>query len=559
MTTQFRSRIKTVVNYGEKESSTGGCCLPDGTKVNNITFYDCIGQNGFFRQGDATDLQCPDRGLTGCCCACSYIRDQEGDFESFLDERTGVLSSNPLSTQYYIVPSGSDVNEIGMKDNVTQCECNSRGGKWFYGNCSDLSSVQSFCGNVELNTDVRMPAACCHGNTLTGDLNCTNVCTVKECSDLAGENSSTYFGTDANGNGALCDYSFNGLDPIQCGSDAIQRQASNQDYFERSINLPSSKLLKTQFPCFELDTQDLLFDCSLKTAIDCYQSRGFQIPTYENIRSCSDISMYPPRRGSGSSRILPPSMPEDELPAQNMNISYSGGLYVGIFDPNKSFVQRRIKTSMTTERVKNYGNGEKNKKWAIIYSYRPYGNMDIYKNSVDTTLYKNRMNTTSDPILETPTSFFDGFFNTYGNGSDFQGYSSELFESIRSLVYNGFNDWYIPSIDELSFIYSRHNPANESARQKFWQAGQDFNLINIHYMQNLSPKLEFTNMMSSTLYSVNDKLGEETTETSGQIVNRRGYFYAQNMSHDGDRHGLVYKEDRRTPMMVPLVRRIYIE
>jgi hypothetical protein len=552
MTTQFRSRIKTVVNYGEKESSTGGCCLPDGTKVNNITFYDCIGQNGFFRQGDATDLQCPDRGLTGCCCACSYIRDQEGDFESFLDERTGVLSSNPLSTQYYDVPSGSDVNEIGMKDNVTQCECNSRGGKWFYGNCSDLSSVQSFCGNVELNTDVRMPAACCHGNTLTGDLNCTNVCTVKECSDLAGENSSTYFGTDANGNGALCDYSFNGLDPIQCGTDAIQRLASNQNYqqdFQNSL-----------FPCFELQSNNgiLSHTCSLKTPKDCYDASGFQYPRNTNsIDTCSDVSVITPRRGTGSYRILPPVISESELPVESSNVVFEGGLYVGVFDPQNSFVKKRVGDTLLNQRVRNYGNGAGKRKWALIYSFRPYGDNGVYTRPNDYKIYTHRMNTTSEPSLEVPTSMFDGFFNTHGNGSDFQGYPSELFENIRSLVYNGYNDWYIPSIDELSFIYSKNNPF--ASAPAFWRTSQIGDLTYLSYMRNLATELQFRNMMSSSLYSVNDKLGEEGIGTSGQLVNRRGYFYAQNMAHNVDRHGLVYKEDRRTPMMVPLVRRIYIE
>jgi hypothetical protein len=549
MTTQFRSRIKTIVDHGIKESSTGGCCLPDGTKINNTTFYDCIGQDGFFRQGDVTDLQCPDRGLTGCCCACSYIRDQEESFEDFLDERTGVLSSNPLVTSYYQVPTGSDVDQIGMKDNVTQCECYNRGGKWFYGNCSNLSSVQSLCGNVELNTDVRMPAACCHGNTLTGDLNCTNVCTLRECSDLAGNDYSTYFGTDANGNGALCDYSFNGLDPIQCGTDAIQRQVSNQNYnrsFENSL-----------FPCFELQSIDgsLSHTCSMKTPKDCYDSRGFEYTTSTNtIESCSTVSVITPRRGTGSYRILPPTISQQDLPAESSNIVFEGGLYVGTFDPQKTFVKKRVGDTLLNQRVRNYGNGAKKKKWALIISFRPYGDGGVYESPSDKKPYKSRMNTTSEPVLEVLTSFFDGFFNTYGNGTDFNGYPSELFENIRSLVYNGYNDWYIPSIDELSFIYSRNNPFSNDA--SFWRTGH---IQHLSYMGNLSVELQFKNMMSSTLYSINDKLGEESTGTSGQIVNRSGYFYAQNMAFDVDRHGLVYKENRRTPIMVPLVRRIYIE
>ena len=50
MSTQFRSRIKTVVDYSANAAATGGCCLPDGTKLtgDNITINECNRQNGFY-------------------------------------------------------------------------------------------------------------------------------------------------------------------------------------------------------------------------------------------------------------------------------------------------------------------------------------------------------------------------------------------------------------------------------------------------------------------------------------------------------------------------------
>ena len=66
--------------------------------------------------------------------------------------------------------------------------------------------------------------------------------------------------------------------------------------------------------------------------------------------------------------------------------------------------------------------------------------------------------------------------------------------------------------------------------------------------------------MSSTLWSENDKLGK-SEDILSQIVGGKGYFYAQNMRDDGKgkREGLVYKADIRTKLIVPLVRRIYID
>jgi hypothetical protein len=110
MSTQFRSRIKTVVDYSASASAAGGCCLPDGTKLaGNVTINECNQQRGFFRAGDPTTLQCPDRGLTGCCCSCSYIREQEGNFDTFLGT---VLSPNADdSTVYHAQPVGDNLDE----------------------------------------------------------------------------------------------------------------------------------------------------------------------------------------------------------------------------------------------------------------------------------------------------------------------------------------------------------------------------------------------------------------------------------------------------------------
>ena len=49
------------------------------------------------------------------------------------------------------------------------------------------------------------------------------------------------------------------------------------------------------------------------------------------------------------------------------------------------------------------------------------------------------------------TSLWDGYYNTYGNSSNFQGIKSALTNTIRYQPRNGFIDYYIPSIYELNF------------------------------------------------------------------------------------------------------------
>jgi hypothetical protein len=555
MSTQFRSRIKTVVDYSASASAAGGCCLPDGTKLaGNVTINECNQQRGFFRAGDPTTLQCPDRGLTGCCCSCSYIREQEGNFDTFLGT---VLSPNADdSTVYHAQPAGDNLDEYGYKDNVTQCECFNRQGNWFYGKCNEVQNLTSLCGSVEQQTDVRVPAACCHGTEANG-IECDNVCTAKECSDFTDstttDGSSVYYGDEVGGDGSLCAWTYI-TDPALCGS--AVNNTERQSYESEN---PRSEAINRLHPCFTLITNNnqLEFHCSTKTSKDCYNLKGYQYPSGNDFYSCSDVSslMYPPQRGSGSLRVNPPTI-SSSVVIPSIGDHYQGGIYIGTFMPGgvnskPSVIKRRINDKLEEVGVRGDGSGTNKKKWVLIYSYRSFGDLNFTAKSVRDSSIKLPMNKIGEAALTQPTSFYDGFFNTYGDGGGYGGYNSKLFEDVRSLVFNGFNDWYIPSIDELSLIYKNyklHYPIYHNPNSKYitWNG--------------IPPQAQFKNMMSSTLYSTNDKLGK-SDQISGQLVGGRGYVYVQNMRDDGagTRPGLVYKADRRTKLTIPLVRRIYID
>lgn len=569
MSTQFRSRIKTVVSYEGSAAATGGCCLPDGTKLSgdNITINECNRLNGFFRAGDPTLLQCPDRGLTGCCCSCSYIREQEGNFDNFL---TTVLETaiGDDGTVYHQTPSGDDLDVYGYKDNVTQCECFNRQGNWFYGKCSEVENVTSFCGSVVERTDVRVPAACCHENTTTDEIDCTNVCTAKECSDLvtptegSSGGTSIYYGTEAGGQGSVCDYSYI-TEPAECGA-AVNNTNRERQYCDSCSKDPVNIL----YPCFELITKNnkLEYKCSQKTRVECVESKGYQYPTRNQYKlgSCSDYSslMYPPLRGTGSLRVIPPTISSSvQLPS--IGNHYQGGMYMGTFAPggvaglDPTLVKRRSNNLMEEVPSRGPESGSKVKKWALICSYRPFGS-----NKIEFELNKYSMNSYGDVVVQTPTTFYDGFFNTYGDGSGYGGYNSDLFEKVRSLIFNGFNDWYIPSIDELSLIYKNYPLTkryyNDNATLPPGdRSPSDF--LSLSPFRGIPKVFQSQDMMSSTLYSDNDSLGK-SDNISGQMKGTKGYLYAQNMRDEGnDTDGLVFKADRKKKLVVPLVRRIYID
>lgn len=619
MTTQFRSRIKSSVSYALEEGATGACCLPDGTKLtgDDVTLFSCNRQKGFFRQGDPDLLQCPDRGLTGCCCSCSNIRDQEGVFNRFLySEEESVFS---VDGPYYDTSNlDDDMNDIGLKDNVTQCECFKRQGNWFYGKCNEIGTIESLCGhytNISENPsrhDVRFPAACCHG-TQDGDLTCTDVCTQTECRELANPSEeeasfSVFNGVKVNGSGLLCDQGVPAVAPfdnnILCDVDAVQNTERQSQTIDddltnikneiRSVNRSSGfeteryfKLLAQQkdllesqlFPCLELKTEDneLTHKCSQKTSKDCFFSRGYSYPRLTNkINKCSDVTTYLPERGSGGLRYVPATTSSSNMPEEGS--IFQGGVYAGIFTPGESTVKLQKNKKIFLDKSRSIGPGASNKKWGLIISTLPY-------DPITENAEKFKMNSIGDSLVDLPTSYYDGFFNTYGDGSTYFGYTSELFEKIRSLKFNGFVGWYVPSIDELSFLYSKLHPVN------YVQDGIQGILSQKHFGLSIEEayargyrsegkrplfgidKYFKSKMLSSTLVSKND-ITEDGLIGGSQLISGKRKVFCQDMRQQTNNNGRyvggnsvgsargnegrVTQEIRSRAQYIPLVQRIYI-
>ena len=75
MSIQFRSRIKSSIDYSTVLNSKGTCCDKDGNKTSKA-FIDCFNDGGNYFPYPLQDVNCPSSSSdVGCCCSCAYVDD----------------------------------------------------------------------------------------------------------------------------------------------------------------------------------------------------------------------------------------------------------------------------------------------------------------------------------------------------------------------------------------------------------------------------------------------------------------------------------------------------
>ena len=206
MTFHHRSKISSVINYTDYFTtfgSLGCCCRYDelGFTVGQSTFAECNSDSGYYYfpppGSTCTYSQCPAGGITGCCCSCTYMTDEE----------RALLDADIYNAQF------------GMRDGVGQCECEDIGGRWINGPC-DRSDPRKHCRKLN-SVDVRLPKACC-GVTLITQTDssgteqiipsafCKDVCNSRDCADI------TYVGYVSTfyDNGRRCFFGNNAGGPV---------------------------------------------------------------------------------------------------------------------------------------------------------------------------------------------------------------------------------------------------------------------------------------------------------------------------------------------------------
>ena len=405
-----------------------------------------------------------------------------------------------------------------------------------------MVSASSLCGWWSFGEDVRAPSSCCYGSEEEDSSICVNTCSASDC----GEYSSTEWPQVFYNENAICHYEYPGRDITDCALGYTQPRSSYSGA-ESNIILDDNK---SRNSCFILETKNnkLIHTCSSKTQDDCVTAKGYWVPfTDLGPSSCDEIAVYPPIRGTQGNRLSPPYVNSSDISLPNIGDEYQGGIYCGSFRPGGSINAQGsyIKQGANNKEASGEGFGTSNKRWALLLSHKPYGFDDPFSKVVNLQRKKYSMNNSQELATNVSTSLYDGFYNTH-DLDGIGGIPTELFANIRNVTYNGFNDWYVPSIDELGFIYNNLDISMFS-----------FSDSRIEFFQR---HLYESNVLSSTVYSDKYKLGKEDKRIMGdQALSSGGMVYAQNMalSTSVANRGKVYNAKRTEPLVVFLVRRIY--
>ena len=460
MSVQFRSRIKSAIDYSNELNSYGVCCGITGSSTVK-SFYECFTEGGHFIPGSTLSVTCPDIDTElGCCCSCSYV--QSGGFES--------MESYPPQNPYL----GS-----GTKSNVSKCECSRLGGKWTAGSCPSLTSdnLDALCIQEvnENQIDVRYPRACCHlgFDPNTGwptEVTCTDVCNSSDCAALSTPEYPSYFDANTRCNTPLLSSQIN---TATCNTNPLLLMATSSKLYD-GMNLS----IGSCYTLSENSEGDFEYDCTLSPEILCNE---YWVEAQDSDETYCDNKFAPSNPVKINGKYSVQTITEANFNALGLTPGdqYQGGVYIGIFQPSK----------LNTTSSEVYGNldfgdaqlgtftsddvGGTNSKWAII---------------VDETLYEVPFLLNEEVDLHYNTSLWDGYYNTYGYDNLFSGIESNLMNTIKYTNRKGFIDYYLPSIYELYFYsaylnnkgsYSKGNIISSSIFDtKYTNIGTSKNKIN---------------------------------------------------------------------------------
>lgn len=407
MSIQFRSRVKSVKDFGSDLKQIGLCCYTDGTSE-SLSFYECFTTNGTFLIGE--NIECPQQGQQGNCFACTYLTQAQ---KAQVIDDSSILDSNPT----------------WGTATVTQCECARVGGVFHPTNPNNVNG-----------RDARIPQSCCYFAYDTFGfpigITCENVCSEKECS-LKGITSN---------DGFLLNTPIYNASSTCLDNNCTQGNLTQFMYDQMASGKASTTTAKSGV-CYKLtkSNDEFNYNCSLTFKPNC---TGYWIPSdYKNNKNLLCDSLYTPTAPTiiEGRKLEPQFMSESQFNLLGLTTGdeYHGGIYIGKFIPNSatSKVYGSLNFSAATEKHYNETSpkGEYSK-WALIVHKTNYF-VPFHKK--EEAQYINR------------TSLSDGFYNCYGNKLDFYGYKSSLLNSIVGQIRSGFADYYIPSIIELYYLANK--------------------------------------------------------------------------------------------------------
>jgi hypothetical protein len=481
MSIQFRSRIKSVIDYSKVLNGIGVCCDKDGNKTLKA-FYDCFNDGGNYFPGTVPDLiSCPPADTEkGCCCACSFVDDLDN-----LSYPWNFNTNSPVGNQYY---------DSGVVCNVTRCECERLKGKFTPSTeqsiTLDATNIDRYCYKdapefgLGYIIDARYPRSCCHvePDPNTGwptQIVCENICLNSECAALGSATYPAVYDNKSTCNVHLYQENSINMGLNQCDSPLRLSQMVNKNKTYQNIEFGS---------CYELTkntNNSLEYTCELKPKILC---DGYWTAKEDSLHPYCDDRYTPnsPVKVGNAYDVQKLTSTQFESLKLEIGQQFQGGKYIGVYTPGSpvNSVGSELYGNLNFGNASKFipdqlGTGGNHKKWAII---------------VDETLYQIPfIDNESDEDYD--TSLWDGYYNTYGNLTTFNGINTKLMNSIKYKNRNGFIDYYLPSLYELFF---------------YW-----------NYTINNSVQPKLTKYLTSSLFSTK-YINEKTSTTK---INSKGFVY----------------------------------
>ena len=483
MSIQFRSRIKSTIDYSKILNGVGVCCDKDGNKTLKA-FYDCFDDGGNYFPGEnLAAVNCP--GIDdekGCCCACSFVEDL-----SLLLYPWNFITSSPVGEILYL--------ESGVMCDVSRCECERIKGKFTPSTETTIEltteNISSMCYRPApefggaLLIDARYPRSCCHigRDPVTGfptEVICDNVCVSSDCAALGSASNPAVFNEVETCGNYL--YIINGT------NDGISNCASSSNITRMATREASS--VETVFgSCYTIalspDTTSYEYTCDITAQSAC---SGYWVGTSDPVNPfCND--RFTPTNPVRIQNIYDAQrISQSDFNSLNLQIGmeYQGGVYIGVYEPGSPITSQGSAlygnmnfAPASTHYVSNVGIGGTDKKWAIIVDTNSYAAMPFIEADEDDIYYS--------------TSLWDGYYNTYGNNVNFYGIRTKLTNTIRYKPKNGFIDYYIPSLYELYF-YAKYLTTHE-ATFPLTSNGYYYSstMFNSNYINNNSNTVQINN------------------------------------------------------------------
>jgi len=181
MTIQFRSRLQSAIDFKDELKSMGVCCQYNSNTQEyskyETTANECYSNQGilsvvtrtFYPGADIDNFTCEQATERGCCCACKYAQESQ-NYQDFINDQ----NLTPIDSGDRCEKTSSDTTiplyfNVGLKDNVEQCECSRIGGIWTQGSCpttGDSQTIRNYCYGLDTTNVTEEPDPCKDNPTL---------------------------------------------------------------------------------------------------------------------------------------------------------------------------------------------------------------------------------------------------------------------------------------------------------------------------------------------------------------------------------------------------------